>query len=84
MLSSHPTQTANNYKWFAKVDMDTYVNCFQLKKLFAALKPFEERQQYVGRPFRGRAEEAEKLGLYGRSYCSGERDRMEAVKKKRR
>jgi hypothetical protein len=60
-----------NYLWFMKIDMDTYLNTFQFKKLMVALKPFEDRAQYIGRAFRGRAEEADKLGLKGKSYCSG-------------
>eukprot|EP00038_Savillea_parva_P008045 m.174290 g.174290 ORF g.174290 m.174290 type:complete len:699 (+) comp13814_c0_seq1:184-2280(+) len=63
----------HEYKWFMKVDHDTYVNVAEMRGFLGVLQSQKYSQQcsYIGMPAFGRAEEAKKLGLNGRPYCSG-------------
>ena len=55
-----------------KIDQDTYVNARNMDALLTALRPFDSHIQYIGKAFYGRQSEAKKLGLQGKSYCSGD------------
>ncbi len=64
---------SNDYRWFLKVDHDTYVNTPRLLALLSSLETrhVSNTPQYLGLPATGRAAERQALGLNGFPYCSG-------------
>mmetsp|Transcript_6526 Transcript_6526/g.19352 ORF Transcript_6526/g.19352 Transcript_6526/m.19352 type:complete len:725 (+) Transcript_6526:194-2368(+) len=61
------------YRWFMKVDHDTYVNVNKIRSLVQTLSSdrWSGQCSFVGLPALGRQSEQKKLGLSGRPYCSG-------------